>query len=221
MAPQIADPERLLALAYAPAARRGALALLWQLDERLAGIVATTTQPAIGQMRLTWWHQALDGLGTAPAPAEPLLQALAADPAVAPGRLLPLIDGWEALLDGPALDEAGLALHAEARGAALFAAAAELLGPGLLPAEPIAAAGRLWALIDAARQLNDPASTARARALASAELARLPRRWPAPLAPLGLLAVLARADARAPTGPGRQGAPGRIARALLFRLLRR
>ncbi|QHL91036.1 squalene/phytoene synthase family protein [Sphingomonas changnyeongensis] len=220
MAPQIADPERLLALAYADAERRGALALLWQLDERLAGIVVTTSQPAIGQMRLTWWHQALDGLGTAPAPAEPLLMALAACPQVVPARLLPLIDGWEALLDAPPLDEAALSLHAEARGAALFAAAADLLGPTGLPDDEIAAAGRLWALIDAARRLTDPASAGRALALARAELGRLPRRWPRPLAPLGLLAVLARADARAPQ-PARQGAPRRIARALWFRIARR
>jgi len=71
----LADPERLLALSYAPAERRAALAALWRLDERMGTIVATAREPAIGAMRLLWWRDALTGLDTPGAmpPAEPLL----------------------------------------------------------------------------------------------------------------------------------------------------
>ena len=58
----IADPERRLALAYAPRDRRGALAVLWALDERLGSIVAATREAMLGEIRLAWWRDALAGL---------------------------------------------------------------------------------------------------------------------------------------------------------------
>src|SRR3546814_12614989 len=59
------------------AAARPALATCWRFDEVLATIVQTTSEPLIGQMRLTWWHEAIAALETGPAPAEPLLQDIA------------------------------------------------------------------------------------------------------------------------------------------------
>ena len=49
----------MLALSYAAAARRPALAALWQLDERMGSIVAAARDPLIGSMRLVWWRDAL------------------------------------------------------------------------------------------------------------------------------------------------------------------
>ena len=74
---ELADPERALAIAYAPAEHRPALTALFALDERLAGIVAATTEPTIGLIRLAWWRESLEKLDREPPPAEPLLQALA------------------------------------------------------------------------------------------------------------------------------------------------
>src|SRR6476620_2456312 len=93
-----ADPERALALAYAPKEKRAALAALFGLDELLGAIVSRTENPSVGQMRLTWWHGALGSLH-ASRPVDPLLNALAAVPDIEPASLLPLIDGWEALLE--------------------------------------------------------------------------------------------------------------------------
>jgi len=100
----IADPERALTLTYAAADRRAALTALWHLDERLAGVVRNTKEDRLGAIRLAWWREALARLDEAPAPAEPLLQELAA-------TLLPLglrgaelgtiADGWAALLAPP------------------------------------------------------------------------------------------------------------------------
>lgn len=207
---QINDPERALSLAYAPAAARDALALLWRLDEQLAQIVATTATPAVGQMRLTWWHNALEGLDAAPAPAEPLLRDMAAAPGLDPATLLELVDGWEALLEPLPLAPAQVALHGQARGATLFRAAAAVLGA---PAD-VAAAGRLWALTDLAYRVSDAATAGRALDAARAEIPNLPRAWPRRLRPLAVLAGLARHDARLRTPQRRQGSPARVARAL-------
>ena len=43
-----------LAMTYAPATKRPALEALFALDDTLAGILRTTREPLVGQMRLTW-----------------------------------------------------------------------------------------------------------------------------------------------------------------------
>jgi phytoene synthase len=205
--PGLADPERRLALAYAPAAARDALAALWMLDEQLGAVVARTETPAIGQMRLTWWHDALRALRSS-RPVHPVLVALADAPAIEPDSLLPLIDGWEALLDPLPLTEETLIIYAEARGGTLFRVAATLL---VGPEAEANRAGRLWALTDLAFRVSDRATAERALALAQSQAvhAHLP-------GPLAVLAALARRDIRRGLDrPRRQGAPARLARAML------
>ncbi|WP_193754622.1 squalene/phytoene synthase family protein, partial [Sphingomonas sanguinis] len=94
--------EQALAVGYAPASAREGFAALLDLDHQLASILQSTTEPMIGQMRLTWWYEALEKLDREPAPAHPVLQRLAES--VLPGGvrgvdLAPMIEGWEALLD--------------------------------------------------------------------------------------------------------------------------
>src|SRR3546814_17336884 len=62
------DPELALAICYAPRKARAALAALFALDATLADVLRTTTEPMLGQMRLTWWHDALTRLEAAPPP---------------------------------------------------------------------------------------------------------------------------------------------------------
>ena len=198
------DPERQLSLAYAPRAVRPALAALWRLDERLGEIVARTDSPAVGQMRLTWWHDALRSLRTQPQ-VDPILVAIAAAPEIEPESLLPLIDGWEVLLDPLPLPDEALARFADARGATLFRAAGRLLGAN---DGTISDAGCLWALVDLAFRVSDPETARRALALAPTTPYRLPRS-------LQVLATLARSDVRRGIRTRRQGSPARVARALL------
>lgn len=211
---ELRDRERALALAYAPAASRGALAALFALDERLADIVRSTTQPLVGQMRLTWWHEALSGLGSGTPPAEPLiaeLDRLAREGLLDGAGLLPLIEGWEQLLEPLPLPDAALEAFARDRGGTLFAAAAR--ASGAEPSTRVQAAGEGWALVDLACHVSDRATAERALALARHRLAS--GAWPRRLRALGVLAVLARRDARAGLGATRrQGSPGRVARAL-------
>jgi phytoene synthase len=53
------NPERALALSYAPASTRPGLEALFALDTALGTILKTTREPIVGQMRLTWWYEAL------------------------------------------------------------------------------------------------------------------------------------------------------------------
>jgi phytoene synthase len=199
-----ADPERALSLAYAPRAVRPALSALWRLDEQLGAIVARTDSPAVGQMRLTWWHDALQSLRSE-RPVDPLLVELASSD-TDPQPLLPLIDGWEALLEPLPLSEEALALHADARGGTLFRAAARLLRSD---ETPVAEAGRLWSLVDVAFRISDRATAERALALAAPARGRLP---PA----LAVLAALASRDlSEGLDHPRRQGSPSRILRAFV------
>ena len=217
---ELVDPERALAVSYAPAHLRAPLATLFALDERLAQIVATTTEPMIGLMRLAWWREAIEKLDRAPAPAEPLLAALAevVVSGVPAATIAQVEDGWAAFLDGD-LDAQAIARHGCERGGALFAAAAALLGDADDAQAIIAGTG--WALADLGHRHSDAAVRAEARRQARAALAPLAsRRWPRAQLPLAALAILATRDA-ATDGPRRQGAPNRLFRLLALRLTRR
>ncbi|RYE01298.1 MAG: hypothetical protein EOP61_11635, partial [Sphingomonadales bacterium] len=90
------NPERALILTYA-GERRAALAALLALDDALATLLRTTSEPALGQMRLAWWREALERLDSAPAPAEPVLRALAGEVlplGVTGASLVPIVHGW-------------------------------------------------------------------------------------------------------------------------------
>jgi phytoene synthase len=154
-------------------------------------------------MRLTWWHDALQSLRSA-RPVDPLLIEIAEEPGIDPQSLLPLIDGWEALLEPLPLSDETLTLHADARGGTLFRVAAELLGAGEVGAIE---AGRLWSLVDVAFRISDRETGERALALASAVQGRLP-------SALAVLATLATMDLRRGLDrPRRQGSPLRVLRA--------
>ena len=56
----LSDPDRSFALDHVPTAQRDGVAALWALDEHLGQLVASTTQPPLGQMRLLWWREALE-----------------------------------------------------------------------------------------------------------------------------------------------------------------
>jgi len=70
------DPDRTLALAYVPTRHREAVHALWTLDAALGAVLTTGREPAIRQIRLAWWREALERLDGAPAPAEPALPDL-------------------------------------------------------------------------------------------------------------------------------------------------
>lgn len=207
--------ERALALRYAPASARDGLAALLALDARLGAILRTTREPLIGQMRLTWWHQALVALDHAPPPAEPMLQRLAdlVVPDVAGAQLAMMVEGWEVLLD-PELDGAALQSHGDLRGGALFGAMATLCNSAV---PQLALAGRGWALADLSRHVRDPRLAPMARHLAQDALrAAMIDRWPTRARAIGALTRMARMDIQDRARP--PGHPARAARLLWHRL---
>lgn len=179
-------------------------AALFALDRQLGEIIRTTTQPIVGQMRLTWWHEALGKLGAAPTPAHPVLEAIAAA-GLPGGELAAMVDGWEFLLDEE-LTDAALGEYARQRGGTLFA----LIDPDAPPA-----AGSGWALADLAAHVGDVALANRARALSLATLDPvLTRRW----RDSRVLGALARDAWLAMQGRGTAASPRRAAAVLRMRL---
>ncbi len=213
------DPERALILAYAPPVSRAALAALLALDDALALLLRTTSQPAVGQLRLAWWREALAKLDTAPAPAEPVLRGLAAEVlprGVTGASLVPIVHGWEVLVEEESLDGLALARFAAGRGSLFVAAGAALGASG----DPLAVAGEGWALADLARHLGDGDEASAARAASQPRFAEaLAARWSRNGRALGALAHRARMDLDVPADmPLPIGAPKRVARLLWHRL---
>ncbi len=184
--------ERALVLSYAPPPSRAGLGALFALDDALADVVRTTREPAIGQIRLAWWDDALRRLDSAPPLAQPVLQQLAADvlpTGVSGADLASLIDGWEVLVVEETLTDAALRSYAAGRGAGWFQLAARLLGdaPGF-----VEAAGEGWALADLAGHVSDPKTAARAGELAREVLAPAMRSaWPVRVRALGAMTRIA------------------------------
>lgn len=209
-----ADSERALALSYAVSGREAAGAI-FALDDRLASILRATREPLVGQMRLTWWREALDKLDDAPPPAEPVLQALAATALpldVSGARLSKIVDGWEALLEQP-IGDSVLERYA-GRGGILFAAVGAVIGA---QADPVEVAGRGWALADLSRHLENRQTAVRAAELAAPLLDyALQRRWSRGGRALGAMAHLARLDIGQTSDE--PGAPHRVWRMLRHRL---
>jgi phytoene synthase len=210
------DPDRLLALSYVPARRRAAVGALWRLDSALAAALTGGREPMISRIKLAWWREALERLDREPAPAEPVLEALAKHvlPAgVGGAELAGMEEGWAILASPETLTADELAAYARARGALLFQFTARLLGEPELAPE----AGEAWALVDLGRHCG--AADDSDVALAAARERLLPKRWPVRLRPLGMLAVLAARDldpARPPFET--RGAPARMWRMLRHRI---
>lgn len=214
------DPERALILTYAPQGGRAALAALLALDDALSQLLRSTTQPAVGQLRLAWWREALARLDSQPPPAEPVLQGLAAHVlplGISGASLVPIVHGWEVLIEEDALEGDALVRFGEGRGR-LFEVGGKALDAG--PGDPLAEAGRGWALADLARNLGTDDEAVAARTLAAPLLkAAAARRWSRNGRALGALAHRARLDLALEHGaPTPIGAPRRVIRLLWHRL---
>jgi phytoene synthase len=188
-------------LSYAPDRSRAALEALFALDTALGNVLRTTREPLVGQMRLAWWREALQGLDASGAPAEPVLQSLAAEvlPLGITGRALSgMVDAWEPLLGD--IDTGSIDDHARLRGRALFTMAGPAVGAA--PDDPVGDAGEGWALADLAANLSDPALASRAREHAATLLAQARQsRWSRNGRALGALALIADRQLSGPVPP--------------------
>lgn len=197
--------DRDLVRLYWPVALRPAFDALFGIDDALGDVVASSSQPTLGAIRLAWWRESLERLDTGPSPPEPRLRAVAAEllPHGISGTMLASIElGWATLLD----ETPDLELI-ERRGAMLFEIGAKLLGAD----DPeIAAAGRLFAVIDVARRRADDTTRVAATGLSPYRFSRAAR-------PLTALAALAARDLRRGIDEP-EGTPGRAAALLRHRI---
>lgn len=218
----IAEPvlgaDLTLALSYVPTRNRGALKALFAIDAAMGDVLRTTGEPTLGAIRLAWWRETLEQLDGAMPPPEPRLRAVATEilPRGVAGRDLAALEGgWRALLE-PFPWELPVAEAMWFRGRHVFGLGARLLGQ---QSDTIAAAGRVWALVDAARHCSDAASRAmlieQARTLASGLRGA---KFPPALRPLSMLGALATADAARGEPLPPEGTPWRAAAMLGHRL---
>lgn len=145
--PELTD--RHLVRLHWPVELRPAFDALFAIDDALAEVVTSSTQPALGAIRLAWWREALERLDTSPPPPEPRLQAAAAEllPRGVTGAMLAELEaGWAALLEEvPDMKAAG------ERGTRLFELGARLLGVEFKD-ETLGVAGRMFAGADVGRR---------------------------------------------------------------------
>jgi len=104
---------------------RPAFDALFDIDDAMADVVAESTQPALGAIKLAWWRERLEELDQGKVPSEPRLQAAAREllpRGISGGDLAQLEAGWATLLqEQPDIDVLGQA------GGGLFEIAARFL----------------------------------------------------------------------------------------------
>ena len=71
------DPDRCVALSNLPRRFQPAIAALWDIDLALADAVATSTEPALGAIRLAWWREQLEELDRGGVPGGASAEAVA------------------------------------------------------------------------------------------------------------------------------------------------
>jgi len=76
---------------------------MWDIDLAFADIVATSSQPALGAIRMAWWRERLEELDSDGAPAaEPRLRAVQSQlvsSGISGAELSKLEDAWLPLLE--------------------------------------------------------------------------------------------------------------------------
>lgn len=189
-------PDQALVLRHTPEIHRPALEALLALDGRLAQILRSATSPMTGQLKLTWWRDALARLDAHPAPAEPILQGLAHH-VVANGvrgvDLGAIAEGWMALLaedyaTAPLLDD-----YAGLRGGKLFAAAARAFGG--VADDRVVEAGKAWALADLALHVSRAETVITIQACMVRAMTRaFTGKWNRSLRPIATLSLLSAFD---------------------------
>jgi phytoene synthase len=144
-------PAQRLALAYAPRQARPETLAFLALDARLATLLRRRGEPVLAQMRLAWWRDVLQKDKQTWPKGEALL-ALLRD-WDEPRALIPLVDGWEALL-AESFDKSAIDQFVKGRVLAARRLAVEL---GLASGEAPGTAAAWWALGDLGANLSEPA----------------------------------------------------------------
>lgn len=165
------EPDRYLAALAAPAEVRDDLLALAAFAAEVRRVPKLARDPLVGEIRLTWWREAIEALANGARTGNPIADALA--PALARGAFsAPRLTGF---LDALAFDLSPVAfVDAEARAiylgkteGALFRLGLARLGLGDPPDALIGLASRAYGLARAALDLQGPAPLVTAADLAA------------------------------------------------------
>lgn len=141
------DPDRWLATRFItdPAARADVIAL-YSLNYELARVAGGVSNALMGEIRLTWWREAMEEVSAGKTPRKhPNVEALAAS-AFDHNALAILADARFVDLDeGPLKDEAAVFAYIDATAGALAVLAARRLDPDADP-HAVKGAARAWGL---------------------------------------------------------------------------
>jgi phytoene synthase len=99
------DYDRYLTALFAPVEARERLFALYAFNHEIAKVRETVSEPMIGQIRLQWWREALDGIYAGTPRKHMVVEALADAVAASP----PARADFEALIDAREFDLAGRA----------------------------------------------------------------------------------------------------------------
>lgn len=149
--PDMLTPEVDLALAWCAPMVRGPLSIGFQLDRRLARIVARTTEPMLGQMRLAWWREALGKPAEDRPRGDAVLDQIGAHWAGREAVLIAMVDGWEVLVTAQTFGASEIEAFGSQRGA-FIGAVGDDCG---VSADRVGAAAFHWALADAVTGVSD------------------------------------------------------------------
>ncbi len=189
------DPDRWLASRFvADPAARATVVAIYALNDELARVGESVTNPLAGEIRLAWWRERIEAIAAGqPPPGQPVLQALS--PAIASG-VLPaalldaLVEARHADLEpAPFADDAALARYLDGTAGAVMGLAACALDADT-PLRAVVEAGRAWGLAGLSRareawrargrswtpaswgEIDEPALARRVAAEVDANLAR-------------------------------------------------
>lgn len=160
------DHDRYLTALFLPAERRAAALALYAFNLEIARTREIVSEPLLGQIRLQWWRETIEGLYGGNPREHPVVDALGA---AIQAHGLPracldgLIDAREAdLNDGPPADLAALEAYAAETSGELSALVMQTLdrtaGPSAAAARQV---GTAWAIVGLARAVGFHAQTQR------------------------------------------------------------
>lgn len=146
-----ADPDRYLSALFAPASGRDALFALYAFNAELARIADEVSEPALGEIRLQWWRDAMQLAAAGQVTGNPVADALGAALSahgLSSSRLDPMIDARRFdVLERIMPNSASLITYLDDTAGEIFLIASEILGVDRGMAKPAArAAGRAYGL---------------------------------------------------------------------------
>jgi phytoene/squalene synthetase len=150
------DRARYLTTLYAPADKREKLWALHAFNVELSRVRELTSEPMLGEIRLTWWREAVEEAYAGQPRAHPVVKALLSVTDTVPRALLEeMIEGRFAEMSEDVPDMAALLAYARQTGGAQNAAAAHILGEKYADLGTVARdVGAAWSLVGLLRAIQ-------------------------------------------------------------------